>query len=137
MDPQIVFIALAIGLGAGMMSGLVGIGGGIIMVPALVFFLHYNQYQAQGTSLAVLTLPVVMLAAIQYYQYCKGQGTPIDLRISGLIAIGFVAGSYWGGRWAVALPQEQLKQIFAILLLYVAIRMLGWDQWIWQALKKS
>jgi len=137
MDIQIVLIALAIGLAAGMLSGLVGIGGGIIMVPALVFFLQYNQHQAQGTSLAVLTLPVVILASYYYYTQCIAQGHPIDLRIVGLLAIAFVAGGYLGVRWALKLSQEQLKQVFAILLIYSAIRMLEWDQWLLQWLKKS
>jgi uncharacterized membrane protein YfcA len=58
-----------------MLSGLVGVGGRIIMVPALVFFLNYTQHQAQGTSLAVLTLPVVILASLYYYQQCRISGT--------------------------------------------------------------
>jgi len=67
MDIQLILTVLLIGLGAGMLSGLIGIGGGIIMVPALVLFLQYTQHQAQGTSLAVLTLPVVLLASLHYY----------------------------------------------------------------------
>ena len=137
MDPQIIWIALAIGLGAGIMSGLIGIGGGIIMVPALVIFLQYNQHQAQGTSLAVLTLPVVILASFYYYNQCKAQGNPIDLRVVALLAVGFLAGAYAGGRWALSLSQAQLKQIFAVVLIYTAIRMLSWDQWLLQLFKKS
>ena len=135
MDIQIIWIALAIGLGAGIMSGLIGIGGGIIMVPALVIFLQYTQHQAQGTSLAVLTLPVVILAS--YYTQCKAQGNPIDLRVVGLLAVGFILGAYLGGRWALSLSQTQLKQIFAGVLIYTAIRMLAWDQWLLQWIKKS
>ena len=137
MDIQIILIALAIGLAAGIMSGLVGIGGGIIMVPALVFFLHYNQHQAQGTSLAVLTLPVVILASYYYYTQSKAQGHPIDLRIVGLLAIAFVAGGYLGGRWALKISQEQLRQLFAILLFYMAIHLLEWDSIVFRCLKKS
>ena len=137
MDIQIILIYLAIGLVAGTLSGLIGIGGGIIMVPALVFFLQYNQHQAQGTSLAVLTLPVVILASLYYYTQCKAQGNPIDLRIVGLLALGFVLGGYLGGRWALSLSQTQLKQLFAFILIYTAIRMLEWDQWLFQWLKKS
>ncbi|MFM7672530.1 MAG: TSUP family transporter [Bacteroidota bacterium] len=137
MDTQIIWIALAIGLGAGILSGLIGIGGGIIMVPALVFFLGYTQHQAQGTSLAVLTLPVVILASIYYYQQCKLQGHPVDLRVVTVLAIGFLAGAFLGGRWALTLSQTQLKQIFATILIYTAIRMLAWDQWILQWFKKT
>ena len=79
METQLVITALLIGLGAGVLSGLVGVGGGVVMVPALVFFLSYTQHQAQGTSLAVLTLPVVIIASIYYYHQCQKAGTPIDL----------------------------------------------------------
>ncbi|HRG82252.1 MAG TPA: TSUP family transporter, partial [Chitinophagaceae bacterium] len=68
MATQLIITTLLIGLGAGVLSGLVGVGGGIIMVPALIFFLQYTQHQAQGTSLAVLTLPVVIFASVYYYQ---------------------------------------------------------------------
>ena len=137
MDIQLILVALAIGLGAGILSGLVGIGGGIVMVPALVLFLQYSQHQAQGTSLAVLTLPVVLLATIQYYTQCKLQGTPIDLRIVGLLATGFVLGGFLGSRLAMTISQDQLKRIFAIILFYTALRMLEWDTLLIQFFKKS
>ena len=127
MTLQLILTALLIGLGAGMLSGLVGIGGGIIMVPALVFFLHYGQHQAQGSSLAVLTLPVVIIASLYYYQQCQKLGTPIDLRIVGLLAAGFVVGAYFGSKWALSLDQQMLKRIFSIILFYTAIKMMGWD----------
>jgi uncharacterized membrane protein YfcA len=127
MTVQLVLTVLIIGIAAGMLSGLVGVGGGIIMVPALVFFLNYNQHQAQGTSLGVLTLPVVIIASLYYYQHCKKIGTPMDLRIIGLLALGFVAGAYFGSKMAISLPTAALKKIFAIILFYTAIKMLGWD----------
>ena len=79
MTTQVILTLLIIGLSAGILSGLIGVGGGIIIVPALVFFLHYTQHQAQGTSLGVLTFPVVILAFLQYYQSSKGGSAPIDL----------------------------------------------------------
>lgn len=127
MTAQLVITALLIGLAAGMLSGLVGIGGGIIMVPALVFFMHYTQHQAQGTSLAVLTLPVVILASIYYYYQCQKQGTPIDLKIVGLLAVGFIVGAFFGSKIALVINQDALKKIFAVILLYTAIKMLHWD----------
>jgi uncharacterized membrane protein YfcA len=127
MATQLVITALLIGLAAGMLSGLVGVGGGIIMVPALVFFMHYTQHQAQGTSLAVLTLPVVILASLYYYYQCKNAGTPIDLRIAGLLAAGFLVGGYFGSKMAIAINQELLKKIFAVILFYSAFKMLSWD----------
>ena len=130
MATQLIITALLIGLAAGMLSGLVGVGGGIIMVPALVFFLSYTQHQAQGTSLAVLTLPVVILASVYYYYECRNAGTPIDLRVVGLLSIGFLVGGYFGSKLALALDQDLLKKIFAVILFYTALKMLGWDMMI-------
>lgn len=132
MDTQQLLIILCIGLSAGILSGLVGVGGGVIMVPALVYFLQYNQHQAQGTSLAVLTMPVVILAAMKYYQECKKMGTPIDLKIAGLLAITFVIGGYLGSHIAVKLDREILKKIFAVILFYTALKMMDWDALIWK-----
>ena len=127
MTAQIILTVIIIGIAAGMLSGLVGVGGGIIMVPALVFFLNYNQHQAQGTSLGVLTLPVVIVASLYYYYQCKKMGTPMDLRVIGLLAVGFIVGAYFGSKLAISLPTQALKRIFAVILFYTAIKMLGWD----------
>ncbi len=127
MATQLIITTLLIGLGAGVLSGLVGVGGGIIMVPALVFFLHYTQHQAQGTSLAVLTLPVVIFASVYYYHQGQKTGAPIDLKVVGLLALGFVVGAYFGSKLAVNLDQDALKKIFAIILFYTAFKMLNWD----------
>ena len=127
MATTLIVAALGIGLMAGMLSGLVGVGGGIIMVPALVLLLNYSQHQAQGTSLAVLTLPVVILASFYYYQHCQQLGQPIDLRVVGLLAIGFIMGGWWGSKLAASLSDQTLKNVFAVILLYTAIKMLAWD----------
>jgi uncharacterized membrane protein YfcA len=127
MTTQLVITILLIGLSAGILSGLVGVGGGIIMVPALVFFLNYTQHQAQGTSLAVLTLPVVILASLFYYHQCQKLGTPIDLKVVGFLAISFLAGGLIGSKIALSIDQQLLKKIFAIILFYTAFKMLGWD----------
>ncbi|HYF30935.1 MAG TPA: sulfite exporter TauE/SafE family protein [Chitinophagaceae bacterium] len=123
-----IFIVILIGLAAGVLSGLVGVGGGIILVPALVYFLHYTQHQAQGTSLGVLTFPVVILGFLKYYTDCKRMGTPIDFRIIGILAIGFVLGGLLGSTIALKIDREALKKIFAIILFYTAINMMGWDK---------
>lgn len=128
MTTQLIITALLIGLAAGMLSGLVGIGGGIIMVPALVFFLHYTQHQAQGTSLAVLTFPVVILASLYYYHQCQKAGTPIDLKIVGLLGVGFIVGGFFGSKIAIMIDQGLLKKIFAVILFYTAFKMLSWDE---------
>lgn len=127
MPIQELILIVVLGLAAGILSGLVGVGGGIIMVPALVFFLSYTQHQAQGTSLAVLTLPVVVLASVKYYKECEKMGAPIDLRVAGLLAIGFIVGGYFGSSIAVKIDKDLLKKIFAIVLFYTAIKMLNWD----------
>lgn len=127
MQTQELILIIVIGLSAGILSGLVGVGGGIIMVPALVLFLHYNQHQAQGTSLAVLCLPVVILGFLKYYQEVEKMGTPINLKVVGLLALGFIVGAYVGSSLAVKIDKEMLKKIFAIILFYTAIKMLNWD----------
>jgi uncharacterized membrane protein YfcA len=127
MTGQLIFTVLMIGLSAGILSGLVGVGGGIIMVPALVFFLNYTQHQAQGSSLAVLTLPVVILASAYYYFECRKLGTPVDLKVVGLLAAGFLIGGFIGSKMALNINQQMLKRIFAIILFYTAFKMLSWD----------
>ena len=90
----------------------------------------YELYtaQAQGTSLAVLTLPVVIFASLYYYHQCQKAGTPIDLRIVGLLCAGFVVGAFFGSKIALMLDQEVLKKIFAVILFYTAFKMLHWDE---------
>jgi uncharacterized protein len=132
MATELIVTALIIGFSAGILSGLIGVGGGIIMVPALVFFMKYGQHQAQGTSLAVLTLPVVILASVYYYYQCKKEGMPIDLRVVGLLASGFFVGGFLGSKIALNIDQEMLKKIFAVILFYTAFRMLHWDTVIYK-----
>jgi|SRR5215203_3392354 len=122
MTVEIILLLVVIGLVAGILSGLVGVGGGIIVVPALVFFLGFTQQQAQGTSLGLLLLPVGILAVLNYYK----QGH-IDIRVIGIMAIAFVVGGWLGSKWALSLPEEVVKKIFAIILFYSAIKMMGWD----------
>lgn len=128
MTTQFILSIIAIGVFAGALSGLVGVGGGIVLVPAMVLFLNYTQHQAQGTSLGVLSFPVVLLAFLHYYRTCKTNGTPIDMKVVGLLAIGFVAGSLIGSNLALRLDQVVLKRIFAVILFYTGIKMMGWDQ---------
>lgn len=118
-----VVILIIIGVLAGMLSGLVGVGGGIIIVPALVYFLAYSQKQAQGTSLAVLLLPVFIVSAFYYYK--SGN---MNVKAVPLIAVGFLIGGYVGGKLALVLPDAILKKVFAVVLILLAIKMLFIDK---------
>ncbi len=132
MSIQTVFLLLLIGLFAGILSGLVGSGGGIIIVPALIYFMSYNQHQAQGTSLGVLLLPVGILAVINYYN--KGF---IDIKVVAFISIAFVVGGWLGSKLALSLSQETVRKIFAIVLFYTAFKMMGWDMAIYKWVKSA
>ncbi len=123
MDAQFIIILILIGVLAGMLGGMVGVGGGIVIVPALVYFLGFSQHSAQGTSLGMILFPVGILGVIQYYK----QGH-VDFKVVGLLAIGFLTGSYLGSKVALSLPQETVKKIFAILMLLMALKMLFLDK---------
>ncbi|MBC5836158.1 sulfite exporter TauE/SafE family protein [Flavobacterium sp. F372] len=119
MTIQIILSLILIGILAGVLSGLVGVGGGIIMVPLLVMFFSFNQHQAQGTSLAVLAVPVTAVAVFNYYK--EGQ---LNLKYAAIIAVFFVVGSIVGSKFALTLDQKILKKIFAVVLVLVAGKML-------------
>ncbi len=112
-------LLLAIGLVTGVMAGMLGIGGAIIMVPALVFIMGFSQQMAQGTSLAVMLPPIGIIAAYNYWK--AGQ---VNIKFALILAVTFIIGSYFGSKLALTLPQPVLKKIFGILLLLVAARML-------------
>jgi|ERR1700694_575089 len=132
MSTQIILILIMIGLFAGVLSGLVGVGGGIIVVPALIYFLNFTQHQAQGTSLGLLLLPVGILAVMNYYH--KGF---IDIKVVGIMAIAFVVGGWLGSKVALTVSEEAVKKIFAVLLFYTAFKMLGWDSYIFHLFKSK
>lgn len=108
-----------IGLLAGLLSGLVGVGGGIIMVPLLVLFLGFTQFQAQGTSLAVLAVPVTAVAVFNYYK-----AGYVNWKYALIIAIFFIIGSYFSSKLAVGLEQKTLKRIFSVFIIIIAGKML-------------
>jgi hypothetical protein len=119
MTLQIVLSLILIGIIAGMLSGLVGVGGGVVMVPLLILFLGFSQHQAQGTSLAVLVVPVTAIAVFNYYK--EGY---INWKHAAIIAIFFVVGGYFGSKLAINLDQKMLKKIFAVILLLIGGKML-------------
>jgi uncharacterized membrane protein YfcA len=110
---------LLIGLAAGFLGGMVGIGGGVLIVPALVLILGLSQHLAQGISLAMILFPVGILGVINYYK--KGY---VDFRYAGLIAVGFFVGSYLGSKFSLSLPQDTVKKIFAVVMIFLAIKLL-------------
>ncbi|MEN9685716.1 MAG: hypothetical protein RLZZ28_1502 [Bacteroidota bacterium] len=116
-------LLLLIGLAAGFLSGLVGIGGGIVIVPALVLFLGFSQKLAQGTSLGILLLPVGILAVIQYYK----QGY-LNVNYVVIVATAFVLGSFLGSKLALSLSEDKMKRIFALIMMLIAIKMLFFDR---------
>jgi uncharacterized membrane protein YfcA len=122
MTSQLVIILILIGLFAGILSGLVGVGGGIIVVPALVLILNFSQHEAQGTSLGLLLLPVGILAVLNYYN--KGY---IDVKVVLIMGAAFVLGGWLGSKLALQLSQELVRKIFAIVMFYAAFKMLNWD----------
>jgi len=119
MSTSVLLLLIVIGIITGIMAGMLGIGGAIIMIPALVFFLGLNQQAAQGTSLAVMLPPIGIIAAFNYYK--AGQ---VNIKFAIILAVTFLLGSYFGSKLALNLPQPVLKKIFGILLLLVAAKML-------------
>ncbi len=112
-----VIIAI-IGLAAGLLGGMFGLGGAIIIIPALVMLSGYSQQMAQGTTLMMMVLPVGGLAAFQYYQ--KGF---VDVKAAIIMAVFFFAGGYFGAKYATSIPQDILKKTFAVLLVGIAVKM--------------
>ncbi|GAC1390987.1 MAG: sulfite exporter TauE/SafE family protein [Candidatus Saccharimonadales bacterium] len=110
---------IVLGLFAGIMSGLVGIGGGVVIVPALVLLFGYSQKLAQGTTLALLVPPIGILAALTYYK----QGN-LNIHAAIYIIIGFVVGSLLGAKFSTHLSNATLTRIFAVFLLLLAVKML-------------
>ena len=119
MSISMLLILIVIGIITGITAGMLGIGGAIIMIPALVFFMGFSQQGAQGTSLAVMLPPVGILAAYNYYK--AGQ---VDIKFALILAGTFLVGSYFGSKFALTLPQATLKKVFGVVMLLVAAKML-------------
>ncbi|MBH2004486.1 MAG: sulfite exporter TauE/SafE family protein [Sphingobacteriia bacterium] len=123
MDFTTILLLVVVGLVAGFLSGLIGIGGGVIIVPALVLFLGFTQKEAQGTSLGILLLPVGILAVIQYYK----QGY-MNVNYVLIVAAAFVLGGFLGSKLALGLSDAKMKKTFAIIMMLIAIKMLFFDR---------
>ncbi|MCE9538155.1 MAG: TSUP family transporter [Bacteroidetes bacterium] len=112
-----------IGIVAGLLGGMLGLGGAIIIIPALVILLGYSQQMAQGTALMMMVFPVGALAAFQYYQ--KGF---VDIKVSLIMAFFFFIGGYFGAKFSTQIPQDFLKKTFALLLVAIAVKMWFFDK---------
>lgn len=123
MTITILLLLLLVGLASGFLSGLIGIGGGIIIVPALVLLLGFSQKMAQGTSLGILLLPVGILAVLQYYK----QGY-LNVNYVLIMAAAFVLGSFLGSKLALSVSDEKMKKVFALVLLLISLKMLFFDK---------
>jgi len=113
-----IFAYLLLGLLVGALSGVVGIGGGILIIPVLTWFFHMSQHKAQGTSLGALLAPI---GALAFWQYYKSGNVDVPAAIA--IAFGFLLGGYFGGMWAQNIPEIALKRTFGALLLIIGARL--------------
>jgi uncharacterized membrane protein YfcA len=114
-----IFLYVLLGVVAGIFSGLIGIGGAIIIIPVLVLLFGLSQHTAQGTTLALMVPPIGLLAALAYYK----QGF-VDLKIAAFVCLGFFLGGLFGAKLALGIPETILKKIFGIVLLGVSVRMI-------------
>jgi hypothetical protein len=122
MDMNTILLLLVIGLVAGFLSGLIGIGGGIIIVPILVYLLHIDQKTAQGSTLFMFLFPIGILGVFNYYKAGN-----VDFKIAAIMAVTFIAGSYFGSKTAIAIDTRVVKQIFAVMIILIGIKML-WNK---------
>jgi len=114
-----ILILLLIGILAGFSSGMVGIGGGIIIVPALVFFLGLTQHQAQGASIGMLLLPVGFLAALNYYKAGN-----LDITKSLIIGASFIVGAYFGSKVSLNIDGSLMKRIFGVIIFLISLKLI-------------
>jgi uncharacterized membrane protein YfcA len=115
---MLIFWGLLTGVAIGIFSGMVGVGGGVLLVPVLVYGFEMNQKLAQGTSLAMLLPPTGLLAFLSYYRHGEA-----DLKLGLVIAAGVFIGGWFGGEWAQSVPAPLLRKIFSIFLVIVAVKM--------------
>ena len=119
MDLSTLFILLFIGVIAGLASGFVGIGGGLIIVPALIFFTGLDQHTAQGTSLAMMLPPIGILAAMNYHSEQS-----IEWSYAACLAVTFILGAWFGSKWSLKLSPNIVRLIFAGFMIYSATVMI-------------
>lgn len=119
MDFNTILILILIGLAAGVLSGFVGIGGGIVIVPSLIYILGMSQFEAQGTSVLLMLPPIGILAVMNYYR-----ADAMNWKYAGVIAVAFVLGGYFGSKLSLKLDETLVKLIFGLIMLFVAVKMI-------------
>jgi len=119
METSTAFILILIGMVAGIFGGIFGVGGAIVMIPAMVYFLGVDQHTAQGTSLAVMLPPIGLFAAYNYYK--AGQ---VNIWYAVIISVSFMIGGYFGSKIALNLPEQLMKKVFAVFLILVALKLI-------------
>jgi uncharacterized protein len=119
MDLTTILTLMIIGLFAGFASGMVGIGGGVVIVPALVFFIGMSQHSAQGVSIGMLLMPVGFLAAYNYYKAGN-----FNFKYSAIIGMTFVVGAFVGSKVSLNIDELLMKRIFGVIMLLLAIKMI-------------
>ena len=112
-------ILLFIGICAGFLSGMVGIGGGIVIVPMLVYFLGFDQHTAQGTTLFMFLFPIGILGVMNYYN--KGN---VDMKVAAVICITFILGSYFGSKLALSIDKTSITKVFGVIFLIISLKMI-------------
>ena len=118
MNFNLLLLLVVVGLITGALAGMLGIGGGIIMIPALVYIFGFSQYQAIGTSLAVMLPPIGLFAAYNYYK-----AGHINVWYAIILAVTFMVGSYFSSKFALNIPQQVLRKIFSVFVIIIALKM--------------
>ncbi|MDA0714095.1 MAG: sulfite exporter TauE/SafE family protein [Bacteroidetes bacterium] len=118
MEMNTLILLILIGLMAGILGGFIGVGGGIIVVPAMIYFMGMGQHTAQGTSLAMMLPPIGLLAVWNYHK----EGA-VDMKAAMILAIGFIIGGYLGSKLSLRLDETKVKFVFGLFMVLVAIRM--------------
>lgn len=119
MNAYTISILLFIGVCAGFLSGMVGIGGGIVIVPMLVYFLGFEQHTAQGTTLFMFLFPIGILGVMNYYK-----AGHIDMKSAAVICTTFIIGSYFGSKAALTIDKDTIKRIFGIIFFLISLKMI-------------
>ena len=119
MDVTTCIILIVIGLLAGILSGLVGVGGGLLMIPLLIIFLGLTQHEAQGTALFAMLPPIGILAAMNYYK-----AGFVKWEYAAVIALTFVVGGYFGSKLSISLPEQTVRRVFGVIMLIGAIKLI-------------